>query len=69
MANVGILLDLYFQPIRIYQNCLSNNESYTNTAKSINYNSYIGFEKDYELNNNLKNFKVEEMETFQILFN
>ena len=69
LANVGILLDLYFQPIRIYQNCLSNNESYTDTAKSINYNSYIGFEKDYELNNNLKNFKVEEMETFQILFN
>ena len=69
LADVGILLDLFYQPIRIYQKCLSNNESYTNTAKYINNNSYIGFEKDYELNNNIKNFKVEEMETFQILFN
>ena len=67
-SSNGCLLDLTNQPIRIYINCLSNNNSYTQTASYSN-NNYSGFEKDYELNNNQQCFKVVEMETFQINFN
>ena len=63
----GYLIDLYCQPIRIVKNCLSNNESYT-CSKSNADNSYTGFEKDYELNNNEQYFQVKEMETFLIEF-
>ena len=61
------LIDLYHQPIRIVENCLSNNESYT-CSKSYAEYSYTGFEKDYELNNNEQYFQVKEMETFLIEF-
>ena len=67
-SSYGYLLDLYYQPITIYNNCLSNNKSYTYTKSSVD-NSFSGFERDYELNNNQKNFTVAEMETFQICFN
>jgi hypothetical protein len=66
--NNGTLLDLYNQPIRIYVNCLTNNKSYTN-SKSSNNNSFLGFERDYEINNNQQYFTVAELETFQIKFN
>ena len=61
------LIDLYCQPIRIVENCLSNNNSFT-CSKSNADNSYTGFEKDYELNNNEQYFLVKEMETFLIEF-
>lgn len=63
----GLLFDLWYQPIRIPINCLSNKSSYTTTYTSANC-SYLGFERDYELNNNQLNFTVSEMETFQISF-
>ena len=66
--NSGTLLDLYNQPIRIYVNCLTNNKSYTN-SKSANNGAYLGFERDYEINNNQQYFTVAELETFQIKFN
>ena len=62
------LIDLHYQPIRICDNCLSNKSSYT-CSKSNADNSFLGFEKDYELNNNEQYFQVKEMETFQITFN
>ena len=65
--NSGLLIDLYCQPIRIVENCLSNNESHT-CSKSNADESYTGFEKDYELNNNEQYFQVKEMETFLIEF-
>ena len=61
------LINLYNQPICIMENCLSNNKSYT-CSKSNADNSYTGFEKDYELNNNEQYFQVKEMETFRIEF-
>ena len=61
------LIDLWYQPIRIVKNCLSNNESYTCVKSNADY-SYTGFEKDYELNNNEQYFQVKEMETFLIEF-
>ena len=61
------LINLYYQPILIVENCLSNNKSYT-CSKSNADNSYTGFEKDYELNNNEQFFQVKEMETFLIEF-
>ena len=67
-SDNGTLLNLYYQPILININCLSNNKSYTSTSSEAN-NSYSNFEKDYELNNNEKYFIVAEMETFQISFN
>ena len=67
-ANQGTILDLNFQPISICNNCLSNNNSYTNTQSNVS-NRFSGFERDYELNNNQKNFTVTEMETYQIYFN
>ena len=67
-ANKGTILDLYYQPISICNNCLSNNNSYTNTQSNVS-NRFSGFERDYELNNNQKNFTVTEMETYQIYFN
>jgi len=67
-SSDGYLLDLYHQPIRININCLSNNNSYTQTASNSNLN-YSGFERDHELNNNQQYFKVVEMETFKINFN
>jgi len=63
----GCLIDLYGHPICIVENCLSNNKSYT-CVKSKADNSYTGFEKDYELNNNEQFFQVKEMETFLIEF-
>ena len=62
------LIDLNYQPIRIYDYCLSNEESYTETKMNASIN-YYGFEKDYELNNYEKHFQVKEIETFQITFN
>ena len=61
-------INLYNQPIFIKDNCLTNNESYTCTKSKADV-SFIGFEKDYELNNCEKNFTVQEIETFQISFN
>jgi hypothetical protein len=66
--NSGLLFDLWNQPIRISINCLSNKSSYTHCAKYLN-DSYLGFERDHELNNNQQYFTVSEMETFQISFN
>ena len=63
----GCLINLYNQPIRIEENCLSNNKSYTCVKSNADY-SYTGFEKDYELNNNEQYFQVKEMETFLIEF-
>jgi hypothetical protein len=65
--NSGLLFDLWRQPIRIFVNCLSNKSSWTNSNSGVN-NSYLGFERDYELNNNQQYFTVSEMETFQISF-
>ena len=62
------LIDLHYQPIRICDNCLSNKSSCT-CSKSSADNSFLGFEKDYELNNNEQYFQVKELETFQITFN
>ena len=62
------LIDLNYQPIRIYDYCLSNEKSYTETKMNASIN-YYGFEKDYELNNYEKHFQVKEIETFQITFN
>ena len=62
------LINLYNQPICICDNCLSNKSSYT-CSKSNADNSFLGFEKDYELNNNEQYFQVKELETFQITFN
>ena len=62
------LIDLYYQPIRICDNCLSNKSSYTCSKSCADY-SFLGFEKDYELNNNEQYFQVKELETFQITFN
>ena len=31
--------------------------------------TYLGFERDYEINNNQQYFQVTEIETFQIKFN
>ena len=61
------IIDLYCQPIRIFNYCLSNNNSYTNTKSSVD-NSFTGFESDYELNNNEKYFQVKEIETYLIEF-
>ena len=66
--NSGQLLDLWYHPILISVNCLSNQSSWTNSYSDVN-NSYLGFERDYELNNNQQYFTVSEMETFQISFN
>ena len=66
--NSGLLFNLWYQPILISINCLSNNSSYTTTYTEANY-SYLGFERNYELNNNQQYFTVSEMETFQISFN
>lgn len=61
--NSGLLFDLSDRPISIYVNCLSNKSSCTSANCS-----YLGFERDYELNNNQQYFTVSEMETFQISF-
>ena len=66
--NYSTLLDLNYQPISISINCLTNNKSYTN-SKSCANNTYLGFERDYEINNNQQYFQVAEMETFLISFN
>ena len=66
--NSNYIINLYNQPICINNNCLTNNESYTCTKSNADV-SFIGFEKDYELNNCEKNFTVQEIETFQISFN
>ena len=63
--NNGLdVIDLYNQPIRVVDNFLSNNYSYTNLKDKIT--SFSGFEKDYELNNYEQYFTVEELEVFQI---
>ena len=64
----GVIISLYNQPIYILANCLSNNKSYTCTKSNADY-SYIGFENDFELNNNEQYFQVKEMETFLVEFN
>ena len=62
------LIDLNCQPIRVVDNCLSNNNSYTCSKSDADWNFY-SFERNYELNNNEQFFTVKEMETFQITFN
>ena len=59
------VLNLYNQPFYIKNNFLSNNNSYTAISSRLSQN-LLGFKNDYELNNYEKNFRVEEMETFQI---
>ena len=61
-------LNLWYQPICIKDNCLSNNNSYTNSKSSVD-NCFIGFNNDFELNNYEQYFTVKEMETFQICLN
>ena len=61
------VLNLYYQPIYIQNNFLTNNSSYT-CSKSDADNNFLGFSSDYELNNNEQFFTVKEMETFQICF-
>ena len=61
-------INLYYQPIYIIENCLTNNKSYTCSKSNAN-NSFYGFEKDYELNNGEQYFTIQEIETFQISFN
>ena len=53
--------------INISYNCLSLNNCETCTKSNADQN-FIGFEKDYELNNGAKNFQIKEMETFLIKF-
>ena len=65
--NSGIIIDLCYQPICIFENCLSNNKSYTCSKTNADY-SFNGFEKDYELNNYEQYFQVKELETFLIEF-
>jgi hypothetical protein len=66
--GTGYIINLYYQPIWLSEKCLNNDKSYTCTKSNAD-NSYYGFEKDYELNNGEQNFTVQEIETFQILFN
>ncbi len=66
--HTNYFIDLYNQPIYIYDNFLTKNESYTCTKSNADV-SFYGFEKDYELNNGEQIFIVQEMETFQISFN
>ena len=61
------VLNLYYQPICIQNNFLTNNSSYT-CSKSYADHCFLGFSSDYELNNNEQYFTVKEMETFQICF-
>ena len=63
----GDIIDLYYRPIHICENCLSNNKSYTCSKTNADY-SFNGFEKDYELNNYEQYFQVKELETFLIEF-
>ena len=65
--NIYYIIDLYAQPFRIVENYLTNDESYVETKVNANC-SFIGFEKDFELNNGEQNFKVKELETFVIEF-
>ena len=62
------IINLYNQPICIVENYLSNNKSYTCTKSNAD-DSFTGFIKDFELNNNEQYFQVKELETFQIVFN
>ena len=64
----GVMVDLYNNQIRIYDNFLARNDCHT-CIKSDADKSFYGFEKDYELNNGECYFTVQEMETFQISFN
>ena len=66
--NKNYIINLYNQPICISKSCLTNSESYTCTKSNAD-RSFYGFERDYELNNNEKNFNVSEIETFQVIFN
>ena len=61
------VLYLYYNPIYMENNFLTNNSSYT-CSKSYADHSFLGFSSDYELNNNEQYFTVKEMETFQICF-
>ena len=65
--NIYYIIDLYAQPFRIVENYLTNNKSYVETKNNANY-SFIGFQKDFELNNGKKYFQVKELETFVIEF-
>ena len=57
------VINLVDQPIKVVDNFLSNNNSYTSKTTA---RSFSGFEKDYELNNYEEHFTVEELEVFQI---
>ena len=61
--NGSDVINLISKPIKVVDNFLSNNNSYTCTK---NPESFSGFEKDYELNNYEQYFTVEELEVFQI---
>ena len=62
--NIGSnIIDLYDQPICVFENFLSSDKSYT--CKTT-LRSFSGFTKDYELNNCEQYFSVEELEVFQI---
>ena len=58
------VINLYDQPIKVVDNFLSNNNSYTNLKDNITL--FSGFEKDYEINYYEQYFTVEELEVFQI---
>ena len=44
-----------------------DNDCFTSICDNCNIN-YQGFTKDYEINNNEENFRIQELEIFQILF-
>ena len=54
----------YYSTIYLYENFLSKTDNYVG---SVNDN-YEGFLSDYELNNGTQNFKVLDLEIYQILF-
>ena len=55
----------YKNTIYLHEDFLKNNSSFTCSVKDGNY---IGFNTDYELNDGISNFKVSELEVFQITF-
>ena len=53
------MFDIYF-PI--------DSHTGSNTGYTIKNNSFGKFERDYEINNGIRNFLMHELEIFQILF-
>ena len=45
-----------------------NSNPATNTGYTVKNNSFGKFEKDYEINNGERNFVLQELEIFQILY-